>query len=98
MKYKVNVHLQRTFEGTMKGFVAKIAAYTKNVLERNSTGTGTVAVSYEQSRPATTTLADYLSVNLDGAVTGTYRLTIEIEDLVSKKITRRTVPFDLTKN
>ena len=43
-------------------------------------------------------MADYVSVNLEGSVTGAYRLTIEIEDLVSKKITRRTANFDLTKD
>ena len=50
--YKVNLQLARTFEGTMKGFVARIAAYTKNVIERDGSGTGWVAVTYEQSRPA----------------------------------------------
>ena len=98
VKYKVNLHLQRTVAGTFKGFMAKVAAYTKNVLERNSTGTGTVQVSYDQLRPASPVIADYMSVNLDGAVTGTYRLEIEIVDLVTGKVTKRSVPFDLTKD
>jgi hypothetical protein len=98
VKYKVNLHLQRTFAGNLKGFIAKVAAYTKNVLERNSTGTGTVQVSYDQLRPASPVIADYMAVNLDGAVTGTYRLDIEIVDLVTGKVTKRSVPFDLTKD
>ncbi len=98
VKYRVNLHLQRTFATSLKGFVARIAAYSKNVMERNGSGTGTVAVAYDQSRPASAIVADFVSVNLDGSVPGTYKLTIEIEDLVSKRITRRTTTFDLTRN
>jgi GWxTD domain-containing protein len=96
VRYKVNLQLARTFESTMKGFIARVAAYTKNVIERDGSGTGSVQVTYEQTRPAGPIITDFLAVNLRGSVPGTYRLTIEIEDLVAKRTTRRTTTFDLT--
>jgi hypothetical protein len=98
VKYRVNVVIERTFNNALRGLIAKIAAYSKNVVQRNGGGTGTVAVSYEQTRPASAIVADFVSVNLDGSVPGTYKLTIEIEDLVSKRATKRTTTFDLTRN
>jgi len=96
VRYKVSLRLARTFQSGVKGFIARIAAYTKNVIERDGSGTGSVQVEYEQSRPAGPIITDFLSVNLKGSVTGTYRLTIEIHDLVSKRSTQRTTTFDLT--
>ena len=98
VRYKVNLQLARTFQPGMKGFIARVAAYTKNVIERDGSGTGTVQVEYEQKRPAGPIITDFLSVNLRGSVTGSYRLTIEIQDLVSNRITRRTTSFELTAN
>lgn len=98
VRYRVNLTLGRTFKSDMKGFVARIAAFTKNVIERDGSGTGRVSVAYEQTRPARAIVPDFLSVNLKGSVPGTYRLTIEIEDLVSKRRTSRTTTFDLTPN
>jgi len=98
VRYRIHLSLGRTFTSDMKGFVARIAAYSKNVMERDGSGTGSIAVSYEQARPAKAIVPDFLSVNLKGSVPGTYRLTIEIEDLVSKRRTSRTTTFDLTPN
>ena len=60
--------------------------------------TGSVSVDYEQVRAASPTIADFLSINLNGSVTGAYRLTIEIEDLVSKRTVRRSTTLELTKD
>ncbi len=98
VRYRVNLQLARTFQSGAKGFVARIAAYTKNVIERDGSGTGSVQVEYEQSRPAGPIVTDFLSVNLKGSVTGTYRLTIAIEDLVTGRVARRSTTFDLTAN
>ena len=98
VKYRVNLHLERTFKNNLKGFIARIGAYSKNIIERNGSGTGSITVSYEQTRPASSIVADYLSVNLNGSVPGTYRLSIEVEDLASKRVTKRTAPFILVKD
>jgi len=98
VRYTVDVHLQRTFTSNLKGFIARIAAYTKNVIERDGSGTGSVSVNYEQRRAAAPVTTDFLSINLKGSVPGTYRLTIEVKDLVSGKATSRSALFDLTPN
>ncbi len=98
VRYRVNLQLARTFQSGAKGFVARSAAYAKNVIERDGSGTGSVQVEYEQSRPAGPIVTDFLSVNLKGSVTGTYRLTIAIEDLVTGRVARRSTTFDLTAN
>lgn len=98
VRYRVNISLERTFKSNVVGFVARVLAVGKNVIERDGSGTGSVNVGYEQLRPASATIADFLSVNLKGSVPGTYKLTIEIEDLVSKRKTSRTTPFVLTKD
>lgn len=98
VRYRVNVSLRRTFESSLKGFVARIAAYTKNVIERDGSGTGSVSIGYDQLRAASPIVTDFLSINLNGSVPGTYRLTIEVEDLVGKRTTTRATTFDLTRN
>jgi hypothetical protein len=55
-------------------------------------------VSYEQTRPAAAIIADFLSVNLNGSVTGAYKLTIAITDLVSGQVTERSTTLELTRN
>jgi hypothetical protein len=79
-------------------YLATITAYTPHVIQRNGAGTGMVAVTYDQARPSAAVITDFVSVNLDGSVPGTYKLTIEIEDLVSKRVTKRTTDFVLTRN
>lgn len=98
VRYRVNLELSRTFTANAKGFIARIAAYTKNVIERDGSGTGSVSVGYEQARAASPIVADFLAINLNGSVAGEYKLTIEIEDLISKRKVRRTAPFVLTRN
>ena len=56
------------------------------------------SVGYEQLRPASAIIVDFLSINLNGSVPGTYRLTIAIEDQISKRTVRRSTTFDLTRD
>lgn len=98
VRYRVNVELNRTFKSNIAGLIARVFAMGKNVIERDGSGTGSVRVGFEQLRPASPIVADFLSINLNGSVPGTYQLTIEIEDLVTKRKVRRTTPFVLTKD
>ncbi len=98
VRYKVHVSLSRTFKSTVVGFLARIAAYSKNAVQRDGSATGSVSVDYEQIRAASPTIADFLSINLNGSVTGAYKLTIEIEDLVSKRKVSRSALLELTKD
>lgn len=98
VRYRVNLELSRTFQSNIVGFIARVFAIGKNVIERDGSGTGSVNVGFEQLRPASPIIADFLSINLKGSVPGTYKLTIEIEDLVSKRKVSRTTPFVLTKD
>lgn len=98
VRYKVHVDLSRSFKSNVVGFIARIAAYSKNAVQRDGSATGTVSVDFEQVRAAAPTIADFLSINLNGSVTGTYKLTITIEDLVSKKTVSRSAMLELTKD
>ncbi len=97
-RYRTTITLERTFKSTLKGFVARIAANVKNVLEQDGSGTGRVKVSYEQTRPASAVVTDFLSISLSGAVPGPYRIEIEIADLISGRTVKRSSDFVLVQN
>ena len=96
--YRTTISLHRTFEGTLKGVVARIKANLVNVLEMNSTGTGAMTVSFDQLRPANTVVTDFLAINLTGAAPGPYRLEVEVFDNVSGRASKRTADFVLAPN
>ncbi len=94
--YRTTITLERTFKSTLKGFAARITANFKNLVERDGSGTGRVAVNFDQKRPTGTVVTDFLTISLDGAAPGPYRLNIAITDLVSGKTVTRTANFVLT--
>lgn len=98
VRYRVNLTVDRTFKSLLRGLVARVAAFSKNVVERDLRGLGSVSIGFEQLRAAAPTITDFLSIDLNGSVPGTYKLTIEIEDLVAKRKTSRTTTFELRKD
>lgn len=98
VRYRVNVKLNRTFSSSLVGMVVRVIDFSKKVIERDGGKTGSVSVGYDQVRAAAPTVTDFLSVNLKGTVPGTYKLTIEIEDLVAKRSTSRSVELVLTRD
>jgi len=96
--YRTRVTLERTFKSNVKGFVARIAANLKNVIEGDGSGTGKVTVTYDQLRARGDIVTDFLSISLLNAVTGTYRVEVEIADLNNGKKVTRSADFVLTPN
>lgn len=97
-KYRTRITLERTFKSNLKGFIARIAANVKNIIEQDGSGTGKVSVTYDQLRPTGTVVTDFLSISLSGAVPGAYRVEIEVLDLVSGKTVKRASDFVLVPN
>ena len=94
-KYRTRITLERTFKSSLKGFIARIAANVKNIIEQDGRGTGRVSVTYDQLRPTGTVVTDFLSISLTGAVPGPYRVEIEVLDLVTGKSVKRASDFVL---
>jgi GWxTD domain-containing protein len=98
VRFRTSIGLRRTFKNNLPGIVARVRANLRDLVMRDASGTGTVEVSFEQSRPVGRVpgvTADYVSINLDGQPAGTYRLELRITDLVSGKTASREVPFTL---
>ncbi len=96
--YRTRITLERTFKSNLKGFVARIAANVRNVIEQDGSGTGKVSVTYDQLRPTGTVVTDFLTISLSGAVPGPYRVEIEVLDLLSGKSVKRASDFVLAPN
>lgn len=97
-RYRTTISLERTFAGNIKGFIARFRANVKNIIERDGSGTGKVAISYDQLRPTGAIVTDFLSISLSGAVPGPYRIAVDITDLVSGKSVSRRADFVLAPN
>jgi GWxTD domain-containing protein len=98
VRFRTDVELQRTFSGDIKGMVARVGALVRDYVLQDRTGTGRVSVSYDQTRATTAIATDYLSLNLSGQSTGTYRLTVTVTDLVTGQRVSRQAAFTLTKD
>lgn len=94
--YRTTITLERTFKSTLRGFGARVRANLKNLIAQDGSGTGRVAVSFEQKRPTGTVVTDFLTISLDGAGPGPYRLQIAVTDLVSGTTATRSASFVLT--
>ncbi|MDQ6611073.1 MAG: hypothetical protein M3Y64_01460, partial [Gemmatimonadota bacterium] len=64
-------------------------------LGRDAKNTGAVATSYPRAVPARDILVDNMTLDLSQSPVGDYTLTLEITDLVSKKVTSRTSTFSI---
>lgn len=98
VRFRTSIALRRTFKNNLPGIVARVRANLRDIIMRDASGTGTVEVSFDQSRPTGRVpgvTADYVSINLDGQPAGTYILELRITDLVSGRATWRSVPFTL---
>ena len=95
VNYTVTLSLERTFKKSVAGFSARIARNLMNVVTQNGSATGQIDVSFTEKRPAAKVTTNALTVDLAGSVTGPYRLRIEVKDLNSGRIVRRTADFQL---
>ncbi|MBL0937448.1 MAG: GWxTD domain-containing protein [Gemmatimonadaceae bacterium] len=107
VKFKTTIALERTFKHNVAGIAARIRANLRDLVMQDGSGTGSVEVSYDQSRPVasgsgatggavkSTVVADYVSINLEGQVPGPYKLRVTITDLVSGRSVSRSTPFTL---
>lgn len=96
--YTVTLSLERTFKKSLAGFSARIARNLVNVVTQTGSATGQIDVSFNESRPASPVVTNALTVDLAGSITGPYRLRIEVKDLNSGRVTRRTADFQLVPN
>jgi GWxTD domain-containing protein len=96
--YTVTLELERTFQRNLAGFVARIAGNLQNLVTRDGSGTGKISVTFQQTRRAAPVVTDYLSVDLDGSVTGPYRLRLTVRDNVTGRTVTRTADFHLTQD
>lgn len=99
VKVRTTMALERTSKHNAAGIAARVRANPRDLVMRDGSGTGSVEVSYDQSRPMSgtgpTVVADYASINLDGQVVGPDKLRITVTDLISGRSPSRSTPLTL---
>lgn len=96
--YEVTLELERTFKKSVMGFTARITRGLMNVVTQSGTATGRITLSFKESRPQNAVVANVLSVDLNGSVSGPYRLRINVKDLHTGRVTSRTALFELVED
>lgn len=96
--YEVTLELERTFKKSLMGFTARITRGLLNTVTQTGTATGKIALSFKESRPQNAVITNVLSVDLNGSVSGPYRLRISVKDLHTGRVTSRTTTFELVED
>lgn len=96
--YEVTLELERTFKKSLAGFTARITRNLVNVITQSGSATGKVSLTFKESRPQNAVIANALSVDLNGSVSGPYRLRISVKDLHTGQVTSRTTLFELVED
>ena len=94
-RYRVTVHLERTFRNSLRGFGARVMANMRNVAQGSSRGTGALSMTFDEVRPHGAAVVDFLSISLTESAPGPYRITVTVLDLVSGATAKRSADFTL---
>ena len=89
-KYSVTVTVQRVRGGGFGEFVAKIVGGISGAVGLSGKGDDKVSLTFPREAPASDVTVDFVSLDLAGAPAGTYAVSVEVTDLVTKLTARQT--------
>jgi GWxTD domain-containing protein len=85
-RYRVSITIQqRETRGALARIGAAIVGGVRAAVGRESRGDGRVTLTYDRDLPATPVALDYLTVDASALEPGGYTVTVEVEDVVSKR-------------
>ena len=85
-RYRVSITIeQRETRGALGRIGAAIVGGVRAAVGRESRGDGRVTLTYDRDLPATPIALDYLTVDASALEPGSYTVTVEVEDVVSKR-------------
>ena len=89
-RYRVSITIeQQETRGALGRIGAAIIGGVRAAVGRSSRGDGRVTLTYDRDVPATPVALDYLSVDASALEAGSYTVTVEVEDVLSKRHTSR---------
>ncbi len=94
-KYQVRISVVPVDKKNAVSFAVKLLSGLGQTLGRDSKNNGALATSYPRSVPVRPVIVDNMTFDLSQSPVGDYTLTLEITDLVAKKVTSRTSTFSI---
>lgn len=89
--YRVAITLAPVRRGGVAGLATRVlGAASSTLVGRTASGTDNVTLTYERQAPGRDVVLDHLSLDLSTAPTGTYTLDVQVTDLATQRVVRRT--------
>ncbi len=92
-KYRLAVTVEHIGGNTAGRFAARLLDGLGRTLGREQVSRDKLTITFDRSAAAAGTLVEFLSLDVSDSSTGSYRLRVEVTDLVSGKKTSRTTEF-----
>lgn len=93
--YRVEIAVEREDRGGPFGAGVRLLDAVGRAIGRTQQGRDKFTISFDRTAGPTTTLVEYLSLDMATAPAGAYRLRVTVTDLVSGKRTQRDTAFRL---
>ncbi|MEP6780165.1 MAG: GWxTD domain-containing protein, partial [Gemmatimonadaceae bacterium] len=95
VKYQVRISVLPVDKKNAISFAVKLLSGLGQTLGKDGKNTGALATAYPRTAPARNIVVDNMTLDLSQSPVGDYTMTLEITDLVSKKVTTRTSVFSI---
>lgn len=90
-KYRVAITLTPVRRGGIAGLATRVlGAASASVVGRSASGADKVTLTYERQAPGREVVLDHLSLDLSTAPAGAYTLDVQVTDLATQRVVRRT--------
>ncbi|MEP6764795.1 MAG: GWxTD domain-containing protein [Gemmatimonadaceae bacterium] len=95
VNYQVRISVLPVDKKNAISFAVKLLSGLGQTLGKDAKSTGALATAYPRSAPARSIVVDNMTLDLSQSPVGDYTMTLEITDLVAKKVTTRTSVFSI---
>ena len=96
-RYRVSITLTPVARGGAVGLATRVLSGAAAAVGKSASGRDRVTITYERQAPGSEVVLDHLALDLTTAAPGAYTLVVEVTDLATQAVARRTSNITLVQ-